>query len=364
MIQRIIMHVDMDAFFASVEQRDHPELKGLPVAVGGSPEERGVVAAASYEARTFGIRSAMPMGHAFRLCPHLIRCVPRFEVYRQVSCQIHAIFQQITPLVEPVSLDEAYLEISQQSLDYEHGEAIGKRIRTEILATTRLTASVGIGPNKFLAKIASDFDKPDGLFVIRPHDAESFLEPLPVRVIPGIGKRTEQRLTELDIETIRDFKRLTLGELQGILGPKYGERLYYMARGIDYSPVVTERQRKSLSTERTFNRDIAEKKEMKPVLQELAQDVGEHLIRSKLRGRTVGIKVRLDNFQILVRSISIPHYTDDANEIGQIACRLLNQVDLFGRKVRLLGIRMSGFESEPGENGTRKDRPVQALFWD
>jgi len=224
MIQRIILHVDMDAFFASVEQRDHPKLKDQPVVVGGSPEERGVVAAASYEARSFGIRSAMPMSQALRLCPHAVLCPPRMTAYRKVSQQIHDIFRQVTPLIEPVSLDEAYLDITRQTVDYDHAEAIARRIRADIREETDLTASVGIGPNKFLAKIASDFDKPDGLFIILPDEVEDFLAPLPVRIIPGVGKRTEERLTELGVVTIADFREKTLGELQGLLGNRLGER--------------------------------------------------------------------------------------------------------------------------------------------
>ncbi|MBD3266625.1 DNA polymerase IV [bacterium] len=363
MIQRIIMHVDMDAFFASVEQRDQPELKGQPVVVGGSPEERGVVAAASYEARPFGIRSAMPMSQALRLCPHAVLCKPRFEAYRQASEIVQGIFRNVTQQIEPVSLDEAYLDVTRQTLDFDHAKAVAKRIRADIQDQTQLTASVGIGPNKFLAKVASDFDKPDGLFVILPEEVDPFLEPLPVRVIPGVGKRTEERLTELDIETVADLKQKPLGELQGLVGNKHGERLYYLARGMDFSSVMTERRRKSLSSERTFYRDISEKKEMKFILRELAQEVGEHLEKASLRGKTVGIKVRLDNFQIYTRALTLDHYTCDAKQIGTVACHLLGKLAFHHRKVRLLGVRVSGFLSDNG-HGRSPHHPVQMTFWD
>lgn len=364
MIQRVIMHVDMDAFFASVEQRDNPSLKGQPVLVGGKPEERGVVCAASYEARTFGIRSAMAMSQAMRLCPHAVICPPRFEAYRDASVQIHAIFKQITPIIEPVSLDEAYLDVTRQTVDYDHASAVARRIKSDIQENTGLSSSVGIGPNKFLAKVASDFDKPDGLYLIAPEEAEKFLEPLPVRVIPGIGKRTEERLIEMGIETVIDFKERSLGEIQGLLGNKSGERLYFLSRGIDYSPVITERRRKSISVERTFYHDIEDKKEMKFVFKELAVELSEHLAESKLKGRTIGIKVRLDNFKIITRAHTMDHPTSEQKEIASVSHHLLNQIDMTGRKVRLLGVRLSGFYPDFGEGGSYKEKSVQMTFWD
>ncbi len=357
------MHVDMDAFFASVEQRDDPRLRGCPVVVGASPSERGVVAAASYEARKFGIRSAMSMAQAMRLCPELIRRPVHFAAYREVSGTIHSIFHDVTALIEPVSLDEAYLDLTSCVSDFDHAAAVGQRIKADIREQTKLNASVGIGPNKFIAKIASDHKKPNGFYVVQPDDVLDFLEPLPVRVIPGVGQKTGERLKAKNVSTIRELRQLTLEMLQNEFGVKIGERLHRLAQGIDENPVIGERKRKSLSQERTFAHDLIGIDRMKDVLKTLARDVAELLEKKHLKGRTVGIKVRFHDFQIATRAQTLDHRTDDYREIGSTAVSLLDRIDFKTRRVRLLGVRMSGFEEiKPHQNSVADD--LQMMIWE
>ncbi len=353
----------MDAFYASVEQRDHPEWRGRPVVVGGSPEERGVVAAASYEARRFKIRSAMPMSQALRLCPEAIRVPPNFSAYKAASDVIHGIFQEITPRVEPVSLDEAYLDVSEKVSDFQEAEITGRRIKENIKLQTQLNASVGIGPNKFIAKIASDYDKPDGFFVIRPEQVLDFLTPLPARLIPGVGPKTEERLRQLGIETIGQLRAKALLAVQDAVGQKYGERLHELARGIDDSPVVSEWIRKSLSQERTFAHDLWDKEAMKEILGELAREVAEGLTREGLQGRTVGIKVRFHDFRIATRALTLDHQTREEEEIRSIAVHLLDRLDLQNRRVRLLGVRVAGFDPPVPKVKKPSPRDRQITFW-
>ncbi|MEW6239120.1 MAG: DNA polymerase IV [Candidatus Omnitrophota bacterium] len=358
------MHVDMDAFFASVEQRDHPELLGKPVVVGGSPADRGVVAAASYEARQFGIRSAMPMAKALRLCPQAVRRPCNFAAYKDASRRIHQMFREITPLVEPVSLDEAYLDLSEQAVDLNHAEAIGRRLKIQIKEETRLNASVGIGSNKFLAKIASDYDKPDGFYVVRPDDALSFLSPLPVRAIPGVGQKTEQRLTMMGLRTIEELRALSLEELVKAFGEKHGARLYQLARGVDSAPVVVERERKSLSQERTFSQDLSSVEGMKYFIEELSHQVADRLDKVALEGRTVGIKVRFHDFRLLTRAMTLDHPTRDPGVIAEAAINLLERVELSNRRVRLLGVRITGFDDIPDDKKISESDNLQMTFWD
>ncbi|RJP30308.1 MAG: DNA polymerase IV [Candidatus Omnitrophota bacterium] len=361
---RIIMHVDMDAFYASVEQRDHPELRGKPVVVGGSPVDRGVVAAASYEAREYGIRSAMPMSLALRLCPHAIRRPPNFQAYQDASRIIHFHFRNITPLVEPVSLDEAYLDMSDHVMDFAHAAAVGRGLKRDIRISTQLNASVGIGPNKFLAKIASDYDKPDGFFIVHPEEVQDFLTPLPVRRIPGVGEKTERILTQLTIHTIQQLRECPLSNLQQVFGNKHGLSLYNLARGVDPSPVVADQRRKSLSQEHTFSHDLADGSKMNEFLSVLSAQVAEELEKMDLKGRTIGIKVRFDNFQIATRSFTIDHPTRDPKEITKIAKLLLERIDLTHRKVRLLGVRVAGFETDAddcADNAAEND--LQLRLW-
>lgn len=362
-IRRFILHVDMDAFYASVEQRDRPDLRGKPVVVGGSPEERGVVAAASYEARKFGIRSAMPMSRALRLCPEAVLVSPRFSEYRKASEIIHRVFFEYTSVIEPVSLDEAYLDVSDSVTQFEHAETIGRRIKETINERTHLTASVGIGPNKYIAKIASDYKKPNGFFVVPEKKVIDFLTPLPVRCVPGVGEKTEQRMHILKIETIGQLRNIPRKTLQEAFGIKHGDRLYELARGIDESPVVTDQARKSLSQEQTFPQDIASKERMQAILKSLSEDVSQLLVKNGLKGRNVGIKVRFSDFRIATRALTLDHRTSEAEEIGGIAVQLLNKIDLENRRVRLLGVRMAGFDPMPESPETPPPRDLQLWFW-
>jgi DNA polymerase-4 len=362
-IQRIIIHIDMDAFFASVEQRDHPEYKGKPVVVGGRVEERGVVAAASYEARTYGIRSAMPMAKALKLCPHAVRLPCNFSVYRETSTVVMDILRKVTDQIEPVSIDEAYMDISDKVSGFEEAEQIGKNLKREILRQTRLTASVGVGPNKFLAKVASDHDKPDGFCMVRPEQVPDFLAPLPVRVIPGVGARTEGILHGLNIRTIQDLRAVAAGELQKVLGLKHGYHLYNLARGLDTSAVITNRIRKSLSQERTFSHDLSETSVMKIILKELSHEVAELLEKKKIKGKTVGIKVRFHDFKVCTRAVTLDHYTRDAEEIAEISHLLFDQVELNHRKVRLLGVRLSNLNTNTS-TPDYASHSRQMTFWD
>ncbi len=362
--QRIILHVDMDAFYASVEQRDNPSLRGKPVVVGGRPEERGVVAAASYEARKFGIRSAMPMSRALRLCSDAIRQPPHFTEYRKASDIIRGVFLEYTDIIEPVSLDEAYLDVSQEISVFEESIRIGHRIKEKIKDRTELVASVGIGPNKFLAKIASDFNKPDGFCIIHPDEAMDFLAPLPVRLIPGVGEKTEQRLQQLRIETISQLRGFTQQSLQSALGSKHGERLYQLARGIYHNPVTVDRVRKSLSQEQTFPQDISSMDRMETIIQSLADDVSQLLKKKGLRGRNISIKVKFHDFKTATRTTTLEHRTDDAQEISDAALQLLHVLSLNGRRVRLLGVRSAGFEEKVEKIDQNPKDDLQLRLWD
>lgn len=362
-VTRLIMHVDMDAFFASVEQRDFPELRGKPVIVGGSPSERGVVAAASYEVRKFGVRSAMPTSQALRECPEAILRPPRFSAYREASQAIHAIFCELTEKIEPVSLDEAYLDLTGQVVDFQHALSISRRLKKDIHDRIFLTASVGVGPNKFLAKIASDYRKPDGLFIIKPEEALNFLEPLPVRVVPGVGPKTDHRLKLMEIRTIGQLRERTVEELQEFLGRKHGERLHQLAQGVDDAPVVSSRSPKSVSQERTFSHDMSDKEAMGAVLAELAEMVSQRLKKKKLKARTIGIKVRFDDFRIATRSTTMDEPDDGTDIIAEIAKGMLDRLPLQGMKIRLLGVRTAGFNNPDEVDAELPEREVQMRLW-
>lgn len=362
--RRIIMHVDMDAFFASVEQRDNPDLQGKPVVVGGSPSDRGVVAAASYEARTFGIRSAMPMAKALSLCPQAVRVQPRFQAYREASLIIRECFMELTEKVEPLALDEAYLDLTGQVLDYGHARKVGERLKAEIKERTQLTSSVGIGGNKFLAKIASDYQKPNGFFLIPPDQVDEVLPPMPIRVIPGVGPKTEQRLVSLGIETIAQLREKSMEEIQAEIGDKHGKRLFELARGIDENPVITERKRKSLSKERTFSHDLNNVEAMKEILDDLAEEVAFRLKSQELMARSIGIKIRYHDFSLETRSVSVEIPTDDAATIAHEAKLLLTTANMKNKRVRLLGIRTAGFDAEPdGEKSIKPKEDLQLRLW-
>ncbi len=345
---RKIIHVDMDAFYAAVEQRDDPALNGRPVVVGGDPHSRGVVAAASYEAREFGIRSAMPMKTAMRRCPSAIRVHPNFPKYHRVSQQLHGIFRQYTDVYEPLALDEAYLDVTYNKLDVPFGSRVAKMIKSQIRRELGLTASAGVAPNKFLAKLASDHDKPDGLVVVMPDEADSFLRELPVGKIPGVGKVTAAKLEKRGMRTAGELRRHLPGELTSLLGQR-GIFLWQLANGIDDEPVVVEREPKQLSQESTFPTDIYDPSEMRYSLGEMAAEVGNRLRRRGLKGKVVTIKVRYPNFQTVNRSKSLGRPVDDPATILEQASELLHRTSAIARGVRMLGVAVSGFSVEATE---------------
>lgn len=344
---RKIIHIDMDAFYASVEQRDEPSLKGRPVIVGW-PGERSVVCAASYEARKFGVHSAMPATRARRLCPEAVFIHPNFDKYRAVSRQIREIFERHTPLVEPLSLDEAYLDVTQELTGIPTATETAEKIRGEIRAETNLTASAGVAPNKFLAKIASDWKKPDGLFVIKPHQVERFLVGLPVRKIPGVGKATEKVMTEIGVATVGDLLRFEQEDLIKRFG-KWGTRLWELARGIDESPVEPNQQRKSWSSENTFAKDLT-MDEVAAFLRGESQKLWESLEKRSMRGRTVTVKLRTNKFETATRQLTPPQPPASGDDIARIAVELLTRFTFPpGATYRLAGVGVSHFmdEEEP-----------------
>lgn len=353
---RKILHIDMDAFYASVEQRDDPALKGKPVIVGWAGE-RSVVCAASYEARKFGVHSAMPASRAKRLCPSGIWLVPDFERYRAVSRDIRAIFERHTPLVEPLSLDEAYLDVTQELTGIPTATETAETIRREIREETHLTASAGVAPNKFLAKIASDWRKPDGCFVIRPHQVAAFLVTLPVRKIPGVGKATEALLHEMKIETVGDLQQFEQSDLTARFG-RWGTRLWELARGIDESPVEPSRKRKSWSSENTFSTDVT-RDEAADWLREQSQRLWETLDKKSMRGRTVTVKLRTPDFQTATRRLTPPDLPASGDDLARIAITLLDRFDFpAGAKYRLVGVGLSNFLEDDEEETEKTEEPT------
>jgi DNA polymerase-4 len=332
---RRILHVDMDAFYASVEQRDDPSLRGKPVAVGGSPAGRGVVAAASYEARAFGVRSAIPMARAVRLCPHLLIVRPDFTKYKAVSQAVFDIFRSVTPLVEPLSLDEAYLDVTENAWGEPLGRTVAQRLKREIQGATGLTASAGVAPNKFLAKIASAWKKPDGLTVIAPERVERFLQKLPVDALWGVGPVTAARLRERGIERLVDVRSVDAAVLRDAVGSG-AEWLKRLADGIDDRPVEPHWEPKSSGTENTFASDLTDLNEIRATIDEMARDAGAWLERRSLLCRTVTIKVRYSDFTTITRSHTAPP-TRDLEEIARRAVTLLEKTEAGTRPVRLLG---------------------------
>src|ERR1700741_719405 len=344
---RKIIHIDMDAFYASVEQRDNPELRGKPVAVGGS-RERGVVAAASYEARPFGVHSAMPSIIAKRKCPDLIFVNPRFDVYKTVSLQIREIFAEYTPIIEPLSLDEAYLDVTENLKGIGLATQIAEDIRTRIRAEIGLTASAGVSYNKFLAKLASDHRKPDGLFVITPKMGPSFVETLTVRKFHGIGPATARKMAQLGIETGLDLKGQALEFLQQHFG-KAGSYYYWAARGIDERPVRADRIRKSVGAENTFPADLFTYEAAREGLREIIDKVWGYCERSGIRGRTVTLKVKFANFQIITRSRTGQMQIRTRSELEQLGNALLEPLFPVVKGVRLLGVSLSSLTMEEAE---------------
>jgi DNA polymerase-4 len=346
---RRIIHVDMDAFYASVEQRDDPGLRGKPVAVGGS-RERGVVAAASYEARRFGVRSAMPSSRARRLCPDLVFAKPRFDVYREVSRQIRAIFARYTPLIEPLSLDEAYLDVTEDLAGLGSATATAERIRTEIRAETGLTASAGVSYNKFIAKMASDQNKPDGLCVIPPHKGPEFVAALPVKRFYGVGPRTAEKMARLGIETGADLRGQSLDWLNRHFG-SWGEYLHGAARGIDHRAVRNDRARKSVGAENTFFRDLVRPTELIEALDGIVDTVWPRIEKSESRGRTVTLKLRYNDFHTITRARSFAEPVLDRAQFADAGHALLLALCPVERPVRLLGLTLSGL-AQPGDPGS------------
>ena len=348
MVRRII-HVDMDAFYASVEQRDRPELRGTPVAVGGPAASRGVVAAASYEARRFGVRSAMPMARAVRLCPDLVIVAPQFSKYRAVSQQVFAIFRSVTPLVEGLSLDEAYLDVTENAWNEPLGVSVARRLKALIKDETGLTASAGVAPNKFLAKIASAWEKPDGLTVIAPSRVEGFLQKLAVDALWGVGPKTAARLRERGIERLVDIRTADPATLRAAVG-SMTDWLLQLAAGEDDRPVVPHRAAKSSSSECTYAHDLIDADRIREEIDRMARDNAGWLARRGLRARTVTIKVRYDDFTTITRSDSRAP-TQDADEIARRAVALLAKTDAGTRPVRLLGAGVSNFEAGDQDAG-------------
>ncbi len=341
--QRKIIHVDMDAFYASVEQRDNPEYRGKPIVVGGSPQGRGgVVAAASYEARKYGIRSAMPSKRALELCPEVIFVYPRFAVYKEVSGKIREIFRRYTDLIEPLSLDEAYLDVTADKQNIGSAIEIAKRIKAEIKEELQLTASAGVSVNKFVAKIASDLNKPDGLAFIGPSAVEEFMERLPVEKFFGVGKVTAEKMKRIGLHTGADIKRLPEDELTELFG-KSGSFYYNIVRGIDSRPVQPFRVAKSLGAEDTFPYDLMKVEEMHAELDKIAGTVADRLQKKELKGRTITLKVKYFDFKLITRSLSLDAGTNESDVIARMAKELLSHTNPGSKGIRLLGISLSGF---------------------
>jgi DNA polymerase-4 len=351
---RKIIHIDMDAFYASVEQRDDAALKGRPVAVG-YPAKRGVVAAASYEARLFGVRSAMPSTVAVRRCPELVFVPPRFDVYRAVSREIHAIFRDYTPLVEPLSLDEAYLDVTDNVRGIPTAWETAREMRARILAETALTASAGVSCNKFLAKLASDHRKPNGQFAILPDEAEAFVATLPITKFHGVGPKTAAKMHALGIETGADLRRQTLAFLQERFG-KAGSWYFEIARGRDDRPVQPDRERKSLGSETTFSEDLIDPVEIEAGVIAMANDVWAWCEKTNCRGRTVTVKIKWANFQISSRSRSMETAIETRDKLHGVALGLIRSVFPPSNGIRLVGVTLSNFPS------TVKDAEAELPF--
>ncbi len=341
----------MDAFYASVEQRDAPALRGKPVAVGGDPKGRGVVAAASYEARAYGVRSAIPMARAVRLCPDLVIVRPDFRKYVAVSREIFALYRAVTPLVEPLSLDEAYLDVTENAWAEPLGMEVARRLKAQVKETTRLSVSAGVAPNKFLAKIASGWKKPDGLTVIAPERMETFLAKLPVDALWGVGPKTAERLRAIGCAKLVDVRGVDAARLRKVVG-SWADALVRLAHGDDARPVVPDRARKSVSTEDTFREDLTDPREMSTIVESMARQDAAFLAERRLLARTVTLKVRYADFTTVTRSDSAPP-TRDPDALAARAASLLSRTEAGARPVRLLGVGVHGLVTPgaPGKDG-------------
>jgi DNA polymerase IV len=349
---RKVVHVDMDAFYASVEQRDNPHLRGKPVIVAWKGN-RSVVCAASYEARAFGVRSAMPAKRAERLCPDAIFVAPDFTRYRAVSGDVREIFKRHTDLIEPLSLDEAYLDVTTNKMGMPTATLVARTIRGQIRQELNLTASAGVASNKFLAKLASDWKKPDGLFVIQPEEVDAFLRPLPVGKLPGVGKVNEERLVKLGVKTVGDLRSLELTRLEQEFG-RYGVRLYELARGIDENPVVPDRPTKSISVEDTFQEDVL-LADTEPMIRRLAEKLWSASRKEPRTPRTIVLKLKTREFKILTRSYTSDSPPSSCDELTDIALKLRDRVDLGPQqRFRLVGVGLSNLQ----DAGETKSQPT------
>ena len=348
---RKIIHIDMDAFYASVEQRDRPELKGKPVIVGGDPQSRGVVAACSYEAREFGIHSAMASSTAYRLCPDAVFIRPRFDMYRAVSGQIREIFCEYTDLVEPLSLDEAFLDVTENYMGMPSATLIAREIKKKIYNRTgKLTASAGVSFNKFIAKVASDMNKPDGITVITPDMADEFIDRLPIRKFFGVGKVTEEKMLRFGIKTGADLKKFKKEKLIQLFG-KSGSYFFNIAHGNDDRPVEPNRIRKSIGKETTLLEDIDDTGQMLEILENIADRLENSLIKREAKGRTITLKMKYFDFQSITRSVTIDEPADSASVIMKYVRPLLSKTEAGEKKVRLLGISISNFDDQETNSG-------------
>jgi DNA polymerase-4 len=343
-----IIHLDMDAFYPAVEALDNPALKGRPVIVGGTPE-RGVVSSASYEAREFGIHSAQPIATAVRLCPNGIFLPVRMKRYKEVSERIFEIFRRFTPLVEPLSIDEAFLDVTGSTHLFGDPVEIAKKIKQTVVKETGLTVSAGVAPSKFVAKIASDMEKPDGLTVVRPDRVREFLDPLPIKKMWGVGKATQEALGRLSVRTFKDLSRVSVKILERRFGIQ-GYKMHLLSMGIDERAVVPDHDVKSVGHEETFSNDISDIGAAKKELLSLANKVARRLRQQETTGRTISLKVKYGDFVQITRSATLPEPTDDGPEIYSIACSLLEKTDAGRRPVRLLGISLSKLSFPASEN--------------
>lgn len=351
-VMRKIIHIDMDAFYASVEQRDFPELQGKAIVVGGDPEGRGVVATASYEARKYGVRSAMPSKVALKLCPELVFVKPRFEEYKKVSKEVRSIFARYTDLIEPLSLDEAYLDVTLDKKGIGQAIEIAKEIKNAITAELSLTASAGVSTNKFVAKIASDYKKPNGLTFIGPSKIIAFLEALPIEKFHGVGRVTEAKMKAKGIFYGKDLKLFSEDELIKDFG-KVGHFFYQMVRGNDDRPVLPNRKSKSVAAEDTFSYDIESLNDIHTELRLLCNKVASRLAQKNMMGRTITLKVKFTDFIQVTRSITLPIYLTESTMLFEETLKLLTKVDLNNRKIRLLGVSVTNFWDHDLEKETQ-----------
>src|ERR1700743_2276261 len=342
LMHRKIIHIDMDAFYASVEQRDNPGYRGKAIAVGGSPQGRGVVATASYEARKFGVRSAMASKQALQLCPHIIFVQPELPVYKEVSQKIREIFRRYTDLIEPLSLDEAYLDVTEDKQNIGSAIEIAKMIKQAIKDELQLTASAGLSINKFVAKIASDMNKPDGITFIGPSTIESFMEKLPVEKFHGVGKVTAEKMKKMGLFTGADLKELSEDEIVKHFG-KAGRFYYQLARGIDNREVQPNQETKSIGAEDTFAYDLTDIEEMYTELDKLSKTVHNRVLHYQLKGRTITLKIKYSDFRQITRNFSLPDPVNDLETISATARKLLLASDPEGKPIRLLGVTLSNF---------------------